>query len=285
MRIAVLTPWKNVWLPYYQTAIERRGHEFSAQAPADVVLHMWSSGATQPLPGARNVFFLRRYELFDNWGAVRWQNVDALIVVNSWIRDVVQRQFKEHALNVPVHLVYNGTDLNRWKFKPRVHGQRIGMACHVHPKKNLPLALQILRALPESYALHIAGEVQDTCTAEYLNDMGGKMRRKVYIYGHIDNAEMNLWWEQMNYCLSTSISEGNPNNVIEAMAKGVKPIVHDWPGADDQFPDDVRFRTAAEACALFDGPYQSQRYRDIVQDKFSLANIERVLDIAIGEAH
>ena len=85
----------------------------------------------------------------------------------------------------------------------------------------------------------------------------------------------------MDYCLSTSISEGNPNNVIEAMAKGIKPVVHYWPGAETQFKPWL-FRSVYEAVAeISGGEYESDKYLACVRDNFSLANIERVLDLAI----
>jgi hypothetical protein len=90
---------------------------------------------------------------------------------------------------------------------------------------------------------------------------------------------LDKWWDDKSFCLSTSISEGNPNNVIEAMAKGIKPIVHSWPGSEDQFPDDLRFSTVREAVEAFEGPYDSFRYQGIVNEKFSLNNIERVVDL------
>lgn len=291
MRVALVTPWDNAWVPYFRKSIEARGHEFKLYKPdrllglekADVILHGWASGESQPLRGARNIMFLRRYELFDGGLArVDWTGIDALVCVNTWIRDVVARIFAEKGLGTPVHLIYNGTDVSRWRFKERQPNKKIGMACHVHPKKNLPLAMQILARLPEDYSLHIAGEVQDACTAEYLNHLGILLRRKVYIYGQIPSADLSLWWEQMGVCLSTSISEGNPNNVIEAMAKGIKPVVHAWPGAEDQFAGYL-FNTADEAAAMIaDQHYASSEYRAVVQEKFSLANIERAVDLALN---
>jgi glycosyltransferase involved in cell wall biosynthesis len=290
MRVALVTPWDNAWVPYFRKSIEARGHEFGLYRPkmalanADVVVHGWASGDSQPLAGARNVMFLRRYELFDGGlGRVNWAGVDALVCVNAWIKGVVERVFVEKGVKTPVHMIYNGTDPSRWRFRERAPGKKIGMACHVHPKKNLPLAMQILARLPDEYELHIAGEIQDACTAEYLNHLGKIMRKKIYLYGHIPAGDLSLWWEQMSVCLSTSLSEGNPNNVIEAMAKGLKPVVHDWPGADDQFPEDVRFSTAEEAATqILDPKYESARYRSIVEDKFSLKNIESAVDLALA---
>lgn len=305
MKVALLTPWENAWIPYFKQSVEARGHEFAVLKRAmpaewngdelahtslpkpsdfDVYLHGWASGDTQPVQGAKNIMFMRRYELFDGGlERVKWGGVSDLICVNSWIKDVAESVLKKRGFATNVHLIYNGTDPARWKFKERAPGRKIGMACHVHPKKNLPLALQILGMLPDDYELHIAGGIQDACTAEYLNHVAKTMRRRLYLYDHIDAGHLSLWWEQMQYCLSTSISEGNPNNVIEAMAKGIKPVIHNWPGAEDQFPEHLLFSTAAQAAAQIMSPeYDSGQYLDIVKEKFSLANYERVADLALA---
>lgn len=294
MRVALVTPWDNAWVPLFERAVHARGCNFSLIKkpspeflPADVYIHGWT-GQYQPFPGARNVMFLRRYELFDGGLArVDWRHVDALICVNSWILDRVEEYFRAKQITVPTHLIYNAVDLDAWTYRQRAPNFRIGMACHVHPKKNLPLAVQILAHLPPEYELHVAGEVQDSATAEYVNHLAKALRRRVYFYHHIPREQLDIWWEQMAYCLSTSISEGNPNNVLEAMAKGIQPVVHNWPGAEHQFPHEWIFDVATHAAEMIWHPrsaYQSHKYREWVTRHFSLANIERVLDIALQPA-
>lgn len=288
MKVALITPWDNAWVPYFEQSFRARGHEFThlthpMPGSYDVVLHGWATGKDPLYHGARNLMFMRRYELFDGGlQRVQWKGVTDLICVNSWIRGVVEETLKRAGHRTNVHLIYNGTDPGRWRFRERKPNNRIGMACHVHPKKNLPLALQILALLPQEYELHIAGAIQDGCTAEYLNHVGKAMRRKVYLYGHVD--QLDLWWDQMGVCLSTSLSEGNPNNVIEAMAKGIKPVIHRWPGSEDQFPDHLFCRADEAAAMIQSDEYDSARYLSQVQQKFSLDNIERVVDLALKEA-
>jgi len=291
MRVLLLTPWDNAWVPYFRAEVEKRGGNFALAkvwngvSKHDVVLHGWTNGDTQPVPGAKNIFFLRRYELFDGGlGRVDWKLADHLICVNTWIADRVRDVFKQKNVSVPVSVIYNGTDLARWKFKERKAGMKIGMACHVHPKKNLPLALQILAALPEGYELHIAGGIQDVATAEYLNHVGEAIRRKVYLYGHIPSEQMSFWWETVNFCLSTSLSEGNPNNVIEAMAKGIKPVIHNWPGAEDQFKPWLFNDIETAANMILSNDYSSGDYRQWIDERFSLSNIAKVVDLAFYDS-
>lgn len=288
MRVALITPWQNAWVPYYENAFKARGHEFGVferQAPidSDVVLHGWAIG-TPSVAKARNVVCLRRYELFDGGlPRINWEHTHALVCVNSWIKSMAEQILAENKVSCPVHLVYNGLDTARWKYRERRHGKKIGMACFIHSKKNIPLALQILNALPDDYELHIAGDIQDAAVAEYLNHLANAMQRKLYVYGQVPANKLDAWWDMMDYCLSTSVSEGNPNNVIEAMAKGIKPIVHRWPGSEDQFEGHI-FSSVAEAVQLIQGSdYDSAAYRKTVEDRYSLANIEKVVALALNE--
>jgi len=285
MKVALLTPWQNAWVPLFEKAFKARGHQFAvfpkiAPRDSDVVIHGWATG-TPVVPKARNIVFLRRYELFDGGlSRIDWPKIHALICVNSWFKQVAETIFEEQKISVPVHLIYNAASFEKWKFAERKPGKKIGMACFVHPKKNLTLALQILGSLPKDYELHIAGDIQDACTAEYLVHLSRALDRDLYLDGQVPAAQLPDWWGEMNYCLSTSISEGNPNNVIEAMAMGVKPIVHNWPGAEDQFNGYI-FNTIPEAVAMIQSDeYDSAAYRSAVEAKFSTANIEKVVDLA-----
>jgi glycosyltransferase involved in cell wall biosynthesis len=287
MKVALVTPWNNAWVPHFREAFEKRGHQFGvfpkyAPQDCDIVIHGWATG-TPAVNKARNIVFLRRYELFDGGLAkVEWPKIHALVCVNSWFKHVAEEIFKGEQINVPVHLIYNAVNLKKWSFNDKRPGKKIGMACFVHPKKNIPLALQILAKLPKDYELHIAGDVQDACLAEYLVHGSKALDRNLYIHGQIPNQQLNDWWDGMDYCLSTSISEGNPNNVIEAMAKGIKPVVHNWPGAEDQFGEYL-FNTVDEAVKAIQSPdYDSSAYRSHVDEKFGLANIEKVVELALA---
>lgn len=289
-KIALITPWENAWVPHFRKAIEARGHDFALGSHLpdsyrpDAVIHGWADGAVAPGPNRRDIVVLRRYELFAGaCSKIDWAHVDVLVCVNDWIADRVRDFFAAKGIAVPVHVIYNAVDPDAWTFRERKPNKKIGMACHVHPKKNLPLALQILAGLPADYELHIAGAVQDPCTAEYLDHAARTMRRRIYLYGHVPAEHMDVWWEQMGFCLSTSISEGNPNNVIEAMAKGIRPVVHDWPGAAQQLPGGWLFAAAGDAVRMIEaGGYDSKAYRALVENRFSLANIDRVVDLALG---
>ena len=89
-----------------------------------------------------------------------------------------------------------------------------------------------------------------------------------------------MWWETVYYCLSTSLSEGNPNNVIEAMAKGIKPVIHNWPGAEDQFKPWLFSDVSDAAAQILSPQYESKAYRAWIEDRFSVANIAKVIGLS-----
>lgn len=279
-KILLLSPWENAWVPLYTQVFKEKGYDvYRDTEKPDVVLHMWAYG-TDPAeyPGAVNIVFMRRFELWeDHWRNLDPAKIDAMVFCNEGIRQAVIAKWGDKC--PPTHLVYNVPDPARWTYKDRGPGEKIGMACHVHAKKNLPLALQILGALPDSYELHVAGGIQDPCLADYLAHQTEAMGRVLYLYGHVSAKDMDAWWEDKNYCLSTSISEGNPNNVIEAMCKGIKPVVHEWPGAKDQFPKECLFKTVDRAVEVINGPYDSKKYREHVAEEYSLDNFRRVVTL------
>lgn len=283
MNILILTPnWKLPWVKILPEELRNQGHIVSVrrQPPDhmkyDVAVHMWGVGTTPGDYAKRNIMWIRGYDFFFNvLDKIAWDKLDHVVNINPYMFEIVAKYVKgKHSL------VYNYIDHSKFKFRQRGPGKKIGMACHVHHKKNLPLAVQILLALPEDYELHIAGDMQEPDICAYIDEVSQQCRRKVYFYGELAQHDMDMWWEDKNYCLSTSQREGSPNNIIEAMSKGIKPIVHGWPGAAGQFEE--VFYTVEQAVEMITGDYDSQHYRDYAVRTFGDECLARSIDIITG---
>jgi hypothetical protein len=281
-------PWGKTWLPLYIKAINKRGYafsvwdgisEFNGEDP-DVVLCTWADrDFTSKFPNARHFMMMRRFELFHSpWRTWNWEKIQRVICCNPWIAaEMAEVIGKEKPIYIP-----NPLDTSLWRFEERTHGVRIGMACRLHPVKNLPLAAQILMALPANYELHIIGKVDDSSIWAYMkNVLWGK---RLKFHEPVPNGKMDFWWDKMHYCLSTSISEGDPMNVLEAMAKGIKPIIHNWPGAMNIFGNSMVFDTVPQAVEMIcgDSPYDSKEYRDFVVSENSPELADRVAELIDG---
>ena len=76
--------------------------------------------------------------------------------------------------------------------------------------------------------------------------------------------------ESMSYILSTSIFESQGLGILEAMCCGLKPVVFNFPGAENIFPS-VCLWTDLEQFKMKFMPYhQSFDYHKWVVDKYSI---------------
>lgn len=322
MRIALCTPWDNQWIPGYVAAFDEKcvkvevvnynpaewaGHPdavteadkdegvvMRGMAEFDAILLMWTDpyalAVLRQLKrwGHKKPVFLwmRRYEFFESgvWQKIETDMVTRWIFVNSGMRECVRDHFKDKMPQAET--IWNGIwGLDEVPWNPnRTGGQKVAMVCHVHPKKNLPLAAQVMAALPPEYELNVFGGVQDVATHLYLDRIFKAVKRKAMFWGQMPRSDMHKALRHCDYLLSTSISEGNPNNVIEAMAMGIKPVIHNWPGAKAQFPNGLVFDTVQDAVRIIREPfYRPDLYRVWVKTKYGPENYRRVVDMVLKE--
>ncbi len=223
----------------------------------------------------RIVCRLHRYEAFRSWPtAVAWENVDALIIVgNRFVLNQMLGQVPDLQERTTVCVVPNGVDLERFDLLDRPVGKHLASLGYINLRKNPGLLLQCfarLHAMDPEYRLSLAGQVQDPMLWQYVENMKAELglQDAVSFDGWQDPAE---WLADKDYLVSTSFGEGLPVSILEAMARGVKPLVHTWPGARDFFPPECLFRTVEEFCeAVLQGPYDRSRYREWVGRRFPL---------------
>jgi glycosyltransferase involved in cell wall biosynthesis len=237
---------------------------------------VWATNSDR-LDGKKCVIRLHSIEALQTHfpAQVDWSRVRRLITVGQDITEVLSRGDPSIAARVAVEIIPNGIDMDR--FAPgtaRDHEarRRVAWVGHLEPKKNPMLMLQIAHALRRAdprCSVHVAGEFTDLRTARYVQ----RFMRSLGLDGTVrfDGAiaDMPVWYADKGVLLSTSMYESFGLNIGEAMAMGAFPVVHDFPGADQLWPQECLFASIDEAVALIRSA-RPDLYRDWVRERYSL---------------
>ncbi|WP_121567488.1 TDP-N-acetylfucosamine:lipid II N-acetylfucosaminyltransferase [Petrotoga sp. Shatin.DS.tank11.9.2.9.3] len=262
---------------------------------ADIVWLEWANElavfATNKVPEIANkkvICRLHRYEAFTQFPEkINWRNIDRLIfVANS-----MKLTFHQLHLNIDLQsckeeIVYNGVDLDKFKFSIHKPGYNLAVLAHINYRKNPETWIQIigkLKDLDNKYKLHVGGDFQDPLYKEYFEYIKKEMKMEdnFILHGWINNVEKFL--EDKNYIISTSIHEGYPYNIIESMARGIKPVILNYSGSKEQWPNELIYNTIDEAVEkITEQSYDSESYRRFIEDNYSLEQeiyeIEEILN-------
>jgi len=225
----------------------------------------------------RTVVRLHRYEAFSPWPErVQWEHIDALVTVgNSAVHKRLLEKIPDIERRTRVVAIPNGVDLERFSFVNRPRGKNLAFVGRIHMVKNPMLllhAFQRLHAIDSEYRLFFAGEYQDDGVLQsYMQNAVEEMGLGDAVVFNGWQEDVAGWLEDKHYLVSSSIVEGHPVGVIEGMARGLKPVVHTFPGCHDFFPPEYLWRTVDEFCEriLLDS-YCPEAYRNYVATHFSL---------------
>ena len=263
---------------------------------ADVVWVEWANelaaGLTnnEGLLGDKQVICrLHSYEAFDQIILkINWSRVNHLICVAPHILEVIKARVPDLDQRCKhIALIPNGIELDRFAFKKRHKGFNLAYMGYINYKKGPMLLLQLLKELTlvdSRYHLDIAGEIQDLRYELYFNQMIDAMGLNAHVTmsGWVD--EIGPWLADKDYILCTSLLESQGLGLMEAMACGIKPVIHNFVGARDIYPHASLWNTITEGRDLvLDDHYDSTAYREWIRRKYSLASqLEKVAALLGG---
>ncbi len=229
---------------------------------------------------------LHSYEAFTDMPAqIDWSKVDAIVFVNDSVQTLMEKRIPK---SVKRHVVYNAVDVKKFAVPAKKkYGKRIASVGYINYKKNPQLLLYCFKAIHDwdpEFELHIAGEQQDPRLELYMRDMARKLGIEIQYHGWID--DMPAFYRGMDFVISTSLFESFHLSIAEGMASGVLPLVHDWFGADNVYPESCRFLTAADCLKLVqkmmnqDRAELAQEYRSHIEANFGLERqVREVSDV------
>lgn len=141
-----------------------------------------------------------------------------------------------------VHVIPCSVNLDRYRYAERAPGLNIGIVSEKWTSKGTDLILQIALKLKKStykkYKFSWLGRWSDhPWEVKYFEDFIKEYELNFEFVEWIEgNNAVDEFLEDKNYLLHASHKEAFSYATAEAMAKGIKPVVHRFYGADDLWP-------------------------------------------------
>ncbi|WP_284643226.1 glycosyltransferase [Paenibacillus silviterrae] len=227
---------------------------------------------------------LHSYEAFTEYiKKVNWPNIDKVIFVAEHIRDYVLEQ--ESSLSkLQTAVIPNGIDISKFSFTDRKKGYNIAYVGYINYKKGPMMLLQAFKAIYDQdsrYKLYIAGQFQDPRYVLYFRQMIDELGLKHNVIFDGWQADVNGWLEDKQYILSSSVLEGMPVGIMEAMAKGIQPLIHNFVGARKIYTAEYIWNTPGDCVSLITKhEYNSTKYRKFIENNYSLEKqLDRIKDL------
>ncbi len=255
----------------------------SATQWADIVWLEWANELTIALTNHPTILDskhiicrLHSYEAFAGYaGKINWGKISDLIFVAEHIKNIVLQQVPDLLNKVKnIHIIPNGINLDKLAFKNPSKGTNLAYLGQINYKKGPMLLLHAFRELVQvdkKYRLFIGGNFQDVRYELYFSQMIKEMglENNIQMDGWVENV--GSWLDDKQYIVCTSVLEGHPVGLMEAMACGLKPIIHNFVGARQIYPDKYLWNTIPEFVSSVTGPdYDSREYRLFIEKHYSL---------------
>jgi glycosyltransferase involved in cell wall biosynthesis len=245
-------PWKSTNRPEGRTG---------APADVDTVFCEWCCEnavwhSNNKRAGSKLIVRLHRFEAFRDFTTrVNWDNVDALIVVSDYFRDLMLERHgvdPERVHVLPQYIDWHGLARPKLPEAQFTLGL-VGINPFEHKRFDRALDfLAALRARDDRFKLAVRSAMpwkiqwlwdrQDDTRAQF-EAVFSRIFRDPGLSGAVRfdpvGPDMEEWYRGIGTILSSSDSEGCHTSVIEGMASGCLPVVHDWPGAKSLYAPHV----------------------------------------------
>jgi len=189
---------------------------------------------------------------FGTYRHVDWKKVDGLIFVSDWLKRACE--VHPEVFNTKRYVVNNGVDMDEFtlkrNFEPTYKVAYVGRDMPLKGIDRLPEIIQRFKQIDPRYELHTA-------------------------MGNVPHENMNEWLEDKDYLIHPSTFETFCMAVAEAMAKGIRPLINNWPGADETWGEEFFLDK-------FNLQQDPLRLRSIIETKYNLKRTMKEINEIVG---
>ena len=226
---------------------------------------------------------LHRYELFtsrtlkliqDVTDSGAYKNINKLVFVSETIKQIGISKFpwmKDISVVIP-----NLFDHTKFPLAKRNKGYNLLFLGRISYVKNLPLCLTMfheLLKLDSNYILNIVGEIADVELKYYVENFieKTKIQDNITWMSRIPHDKVPNLMADMHYILCSSIFESQGIGIVEGVATGLKPVIFDFPGAEQFYPEKWRWTDRTDFVGNILSPdYNPQEYHDYAIKNYSI---------------
>lgn len=214
--------------------------------------------------------------------------VDKAIVIAPHIKKKLEA---ENEWGDKIRIIRPGVNLERFTLKTKeTDGFQLGMVLgDMWWPKNHMGGLDIFTTLYQNdkrWRLHIrgqheAGDYWKQMYEHYLDSRG--IRDVVTLYG--PQEDMNQWYENIDILLHPGMKEAFCYAVAEAMAKGIHPIINNFYGSEDIWPNYLLYKTHEDAVIKIKeivGRKPWEGWRVFIKGNYSLDKMAKEYDEYLG---
>lgn len=243
---------------------------------ADVVWSEWCNEAAVQASHADCVKLVLRMRGYDAWGSldqINWSAVSALVYESVLLKEIAETRLPT-LQNFPSHVIPAGLDLSRFPFAPMDHGKVVAMPTRPDFLKGHQIVYEWARRRSDMQ-IHITVPFADLAP-RLVRYLQYNKPINVRLWGNVDTP---TWLREIkaNYVLSASASEDLGYTIIEAMAMGIKPLIHDRVGARALWPEDLIWQTLDNLDKLVDpgSDYLALAWRRFVEEYYDAEKLTK----------
>lgn len=218
---------------------------------------------------------LHSFEILNSQAAeINYKVVTDVVFVSNYMRRLFERFFPGRLQGTRSHVIHNGIDLARFPFVPNRPKSKIAFVGALNYKKDPMVMLQafsFLRQRHPELELHVAGAPDNDRYHLAMPDFlakNGLPAEAARLYGHV--SDIPGWLADKDFILCTSPFESQGVGLLEAMHRGLRPLIYNFPGADELYPASCLWRNFEELDQLLVGGRPPEEYRDFVAEKYSM---------------
>ena len=200
---------------------------------ADVIWQEWGDqNLLENTVPHKTMVRIHGYEAYLNVNilqSIKWETFKNVVFVADHIKDMLPFITSK----VRSRVIQNGVDTDKFYIKEMNRNKKsIGYAGFLNVKKN-PMRLAKYIVDNPDYIFNLRVDWQDAFLKSSFEYETRDCKNIVY---HARYGDLNDFWNQMEFVISTSDIESFSYNVAEAMSCGCHPLVYPWKGANTIWP-------------------------------------------------